>query len=132
MTIFNIKNIENNSPEKMKIINDYFDFEYLIKIFYDNTKDFDIYTKDEIIINTIKQIFNKFDLQFLFHNIYFLISVFNDDIFILNEYLNRYRDEYINLEYNSNDGILFLYRVIHYGNYRYYLKLYRDFINDNL
>ena len=112
---------DDTNPEAVKIISDYYNFKYLIKIFYDRIKDLDLNSKFETLIITINQTFNKIDLEFIVKTFHFFIN-----------YYDNYRfGPYPSMPYNSNKQIIIIFNLIRSNGYELFVKMFETYIKNH-
>jgi hypothetical protein len=72
---------DDTNPEAVKILKDYYDFKYLIKILNDETKNCNVYSIKQFdeYLKIVKVVLNKIDLEFLLNSSkLFYIQHYND------------------------------------------------------
>jgi len=109
---------DDKNPEAVKIISDYYNFKYLIKIFYDSIKDLDINSKFETLIITVNQTFNKIDLEFIVKTLHFLI-IYYDNLTLFYQYMS----------YKS--VIIFIINLIKSHGYKFFVKMFKKYIKNH-
>ena len=75
---------DDTNPEAVKILKDYYDFKYLIKILNDETKNCNVNSIKQIeeYLKIVKVVLNKIDLEFLLNTskLFFIEDYYDADI----------------------------------------------------
>jgi len=116
---------DDSNSEAVKILKDYYDFKYLIKILNDETKNFNVYSIKQIeeYLKIVKILLNKIDLEFLLNTskLFFIKDYYDADIidFLRIDEDNRKQD------FTELEKFLLYFKV--YG-YSLLINWYRNYI----